>query len=72
MILSNDYMSMCSYVNNYLGKVRSRWMNPPKPPFCEKNVGLRGLGRNENSSAYANSISPVFASMDFTMASDST
>lgn len=47
-------------------------MNPPKPPFCEKNVGLRGLGRNENSSAYANSISPVFASMDFTMASDST
>ena len=47
-------------------------MNPPKPTFSEKNVGSGGLGRNERGSAYANSISPVFASMDFTMASDST
>ena len=72
MILSTDYMSMCSYVNSYSGEVTSRRMNPPKPTFSEKNVGSGGLGRNERGSAYANSISPVFASMDFTMASDST
>lgn len=72
MILGNDYMSMCSYVNSFSGKVRPSRMNPPKPTFSEKNVGSRGLSRNEKSGAYANSISPVFASMDFTMASDST
>ena len=49
MILSTDYMSMYSYVNSYSGKVTSRRINPPKPPFCEKNMGSRGLGRNEKS-----------------------
>ena len=58
--LETDYMSICSYVKEEL---REREKSPRAP--C-------GTGGRLCGDAYANSISPVAASIDFTTASDST
>ena len=58
--LETDYMSICSYVKKKRARKKS-------PGAARSSARGRLCG-----DAYANSISPVAASIDFTTASDST